>query len=84
MYGHMSGLLQNHYGTGSAEELRPVIATVEPRHPVSVGLTVNEREAGPSHFDYIYIYIYLFITVYVHVRTHIIYMCVLYHFTIII
>ena len=82
MYGHMSGLLQNHYGTGSAEELRPVIATVEPRHPVSVGLTVNEREAGPSHFDYIYIY--LFITVYVHVRTHIIYMCVLYHFTIII
>ena len=57
MYGHMSGLLQNHYGTGSAEELRLVIATVEPRDPVSVGLTVNEREAGPSHFDYTYIYI---------------------------
>jgi hypothetical protein len=76
MYGHMSGLLQNHYGTGSAEELRLVIATVEPRHPVSVGLTVNEREAGPSHFDYTYIYIaiyFLFTTVYVRVRTHIIY-----------
>ena len=64
MCGHMSGLLQNHYGTGSAEELRLVIATVEPRHPASVGLTVNEREAGPSHFDYTYIYSYLFFIYY--------------------